>query len=332
LSIEFFLGLLLFSGLVLANLAVPTGRHPSSVILNALVEYFLEERMVMLSYPPQESFGFSFVWFCLYIFTHLDLKNCSQKTSLVDFLCLLFFIFQNRLIYKCLDIYVSFAIDLYISGTIIIVMLSRSSTNQVVWKILRSDLAIQKDLQRNLINSRALAKYIISKYGLTASLDAVISSIRRFQGETHFKEIEKSLLNIFKKAVVSTKNNMACLTLNMRPAKFLKKIKMMENKASYRIITTPTEVKVMMEHPQLADVKKLFSKNEIAGVADKLSEIRVKVSETAVKTKGVLARIANELALADINLQEIIVCSPRFLIYVREKDIVKAHDAIMRLC
>jgi aspartokinase len=211
-------------------------------------------------------------------------------------------------------------------------MLSRSSTNQAVWKILRSDLAVQKNLQRNLINSRALAKYVIRKYGLTTSLDAVISSIRRFQGEESFKEEEKSLLNIFKGSIVSTKNNMACLTLNMRPAKFLKKIKAKENGASYRIITSPSEVKVMLEQPQLAEVKKLFEKEEILNVADKLSEIRVKVSETAVKTKGVLARIANELALANINLQEILVCSPRFLIYIKEKDIVKAHDAILKLC
>jgi aspartokinase len=118
----------------------------------------------------------------------------------------------------------------------------------------------------------------------------------------------------------------------MRPAKFLRKIKAKENGASYRIITSPSEVKVMLEQPQLAEVKKLFEKEEILNVTDKLSEIRVKVSETAVKTKGVLARIANELALANINLQEILVCSPRFLIYIKEKDIVKAHDAILKLC
>ncbi|MBW2969280.1 hypothetical protein KY314_04145 [Candidatus Woesearchaeota archaeon] len=211
-------------------------------------------------------------------------------------------------------------------------MLSKSSTNQMVWKILRSDLAVQKNLQRNLINSRALAKYIINKYTLNTSLDAVISSIRRFQSEDTFKEEEKSMLHIFKNSVVSTKNNMVCLTLNIRPAKFLRKIKAKENGASYRIITSPNEVKVILEQPQLAEVKKLFEQKEIGPINDKLSEIRVKVSDTAIKTKGVLARIANELALANINLQEIIVCSPRFLIYVKEKDIVKAHDAILKLC
>lgn len=211
-------------------------------------------------------------------------------------------------------------------------MLSRASTNQEVWKILRSDLAIQKDLHRNLLNTRALAKYVINKYNLTTSLDAVISSIRRFQSEEAFREEESTMLGIFKNAVISTKNNMACITLNVRPDRFLKRMHSCENGPSYRIITTPNETKMMLEQPSLAEIKKIFSKNDIVKIEENLSEIRVKVSDVAVQTKGVLARIANELALADINLHEIIVCSPRFLIYVKERDIVKAHEAILKLC
>lgn len=211
-------------------------------------------------------------------------------------------------------------------------MLSRASTNQEVWKILRSDLAIQKDLHRNLLNTRALAKYVINKYNLSTSLDAVISSIRRFQSEELFNEEESKMLGIFKSAVVSTKNNMACITLSIRPHQFLKKMNLAENGPSYRVITTPNETKVMLEQPSLAEIKKVFSKNDIVKIEENLSEIRIKVSDVAVQTKGVLARIANELALADINLQEIIVCSPRFLIYVKERDIVKAHEAILKLC
>jgi hypothetical protein len=45
-----------------------------------------------------------------------------------------------------------------------------------------------------------------------------------------------------------------------------------------------------------------------------------------------LARIASEVALANINIQEIIVCPPEFLIYVKEKDMVKAHESLLKLC
>jgi len=62
-----------------------------------------------------------------------------------------------------------------------------------------------------------------------------------------------------------------------------------------------------------------------------LSEISVTVAEKATKTRGVLARITAELALANINIHEMMVCPPQFLIYVSEKDIVKAHERIMSL-
>ena len=74
-----------------------------------------------------------------------------------------------------------------------------------------------------------------------------------------------------------------------------------------------------------------MSKNKIVKVEKELSEISIVVKETAVKTKGILARISNELALHGINLVEIIMDPPEFLIYVKEKDTVEAHKALFNL-
>ena len=210
-------------------------------------------------------------------------------------------------------------------------MTNKANINQEVWQILKSDLAIQKDLQRKLINTRALAKYIIQKYPLRASLDSVISAIRRFQGQEKLAEEEKVLLSCFKGAVVSTKNNVVCLTLNLRPADFFKKF-CTTKKPSLRITTGSREVKLIVEQPKLKDMKKVFDKDDIKKIQEKLSEINVKLSTKSLETRGVLARIASEIALANISLQEMVVCPPEFLIYVKEKDIVKAHEAILKLC
>jgi len=209
-------------------------------------------------------------------------------------------------------------------------MANKANINQVVWQILKSDLAIQKDLQRKLLNTRALAKYIITKYLLNTSLDSVISSIRRFQSQEKFKEDEKALLSCFDGAVVSTKNNVVCLTLNLRPSDFFKKFCTVK-KPSLRITTGSRDVKLIIERPKLNDVKKAFNKEEIKKIQQNLSEINVKLSTKSLERKGVLARIASEIALANINLQEMVLCPPEFLIYVKEKDIVKAHEAILKL-
>jgi hypothetical protein len=41
--------------------------------------------------------------------------------------------------------------------------------------------------------------------------------------------------------------------------------------------------------------------------------------------------MAAELALANINIHELCMCSPEYLIYVSQKDIVKAHERILAL-
>src|SRR3989344_4774359 len=100
-----------------------------------------------------------------------------------------------------------------------------ASINQHIWTLLRKDLAIQKDLQRKIINIRALAKYIIKTYGLNASLDSVISSIRRFETQEQFKKEEEQLVNVFGDASITTKNNVVCYTLSLSTMQLLEKIK-----------------------------------------------------------------------------------------------------------
>lgn len=208
---------------------------------------------------------------------------------------------------------------------------SMLNVNQTVWKIIQSDISIQKNIYRKLVNVRALAKYIIRKYTLSASLDSVISSIRRFETQEPFIEENKAILSVFKNSVISTKNNVACITLSISPKDFFKNICTINNNPHFKLTTGEREVKIIVETPFLNNLKSSFSESELEKVEENLSEITVRVSETALMTKGVLARIANELFLANINIHEIIICPPAFFIYVAERDIVRAHDSILKL-
>ena len=205
------------------------------------------------------------------------------------------------------------------------------NVNQTIWKLLQADIAIQKDMWRNLINTRALAKYLIDKHSLRVSLDSVISSIRRYQSQTTFEEDEKNLHNIFSEAVVSTKNNLACITASVPANTFFTRVCKLQKTPSFRIATGEHELKILVENPHAESLKQLFGKDELESVETDLSEVNVTVSEKAVHTKGVLARIASELALANINIHEIITVPPEFLIYVKQKDIVRTHESILKL-
>ena len=54
-----------------------------------------------------------------------------------------------------------------------------------VWKILDNNPSIRREMRRGLINMSALAKYIIHRKGVDATLDAVISAIRRYKLDIH---------------------------------------------------------------------------------------------------------------------------------------------------
>lgn len=207
----------------------------------------------------------------------------------------------------------------------------KNSINQTIWKLISADLAIQKDLQRDVINMRALAKYLIKKYSLNYSLDGAISSIRRYESEEDFKEEEKDLLNIFKDAVISTKNNMACFTASLSSKELLKKLCINNPNINFRMVVGRGEIKIMVEQLEADKIKNIFTKEDLVKREDGLSEVSVKVARKALGTKGVLARISNQVALANINVQEMVICPPEFFIYVKEKDIVKTHDSIIRL-
>lgn len=211
-------------------------------------------------------------------------------------------------------------------------MVKKSNVNQSVWKLLQMDLAVQKDIHRQIINTRALAKYLVKKFDLAqVGLDAVISSIRRFESEERFEEEEKILYHIFKESVVSTRNNVACITLSLTLNDLMKRWANAGKLPPARISGGRRTIKIMMDQPDINLFKAMLASDEIIKIEENLSEICVVVNDRSILTKGVMARIANELALANINIHELIVCPPEFLIYVKQNDIVRAHESILKL-
>ena len=207
-----------------------------------------------------------------------------------------------------------------------------ASTNQDIWKLLQTDLAVQKDLQRKLINMRALAKYLIKKYDLKVSLDSIISSIRRYQSDELFEEEETALLHIFRNAHITTKNNVVVISTNLTEAEFHKRFcKNNGHHRSMKLVTGSDGIKLIIDQHELEQYKALFTKEEMQNIDADLSEVSVIVNEQAAHTKGVISRLTSELAMSNINIHELIVAIPEFLVYVKHKDLVKAHDSLLKL-
>jgi len=203
------------------------------------------------------------------------------------------------------------------------------NTNQQVWNIINSDLSIQKNLQRGIINSRALAKYIIETHAIQASLDAVISAIRRYQATKEFSDDQERVLRCFEGAQLFTKNNITVIVLNVDALGKLDYF--FENVSkNYRLIRGKKYVKIITDVTDIDKLKKVFG-DDIVEIKQNLSEIRIVIPQEKEDVRGLLARLSNEIALKDVSMKELIICFPDLLVYVNAEDLVATHDALMEL-
>jgi hypothetical protein len=124
-----------------------------------------------------------------------------------------------------------------------------ASVNTEVWKVLAEDLSVQKDMRRELINVRALARYLIQKKGITGSIDAVISAIRRFEAESDLAKQAQEVEVVFENAIITTKSNIASMTLSDRQFKiiatdFLGDKKLKEN---FRLLKSKENIRIFLK-------------------------------------------------------------------------------------
>ena len=56
-----------------------------------------------------------------------------------------------------------------------------TSVAKQVWKAIEEDIVIRRSMEKKIVNIRALAVYIIKEHKLPATIDAVITAIRRYK-------------------------------------------------------------------------------------------------------------------------------------------------------
>lgn len=180
---------------------------------------------------------------------------------------------------------------------------------------------------------RALAKYILKKYNLQVSLDAVISAIRRFQSQEIFEEEDAHLVSALKDSQVSTKNNVVCLTITHPDnSVFSKAGQFLQDHPGARMTVGSYGFKLFVETRDVDDAKMALHLDKSVRVQTGLSQISIVAGDVIANMKGVAARITSELSLANINIKEMIICVPEFLIFVEERDTVQAHNSLLQLC
>jgi hypothetical protein len=208
-----------------------------------------------------------------------------------------------------------------------------ATVNTEVWKILAEDLSVQKDLKRGLINIRALARHLIQDKGISGSIDAVISAIRRFENESDLAVQVKDTEKVFENAIITTKSNVASMTLSDRQFKviandFLGDKKLKEN---FRLLKSKENIRIFLNQKDFELKKKLFLMKDLRYVDLDLAEMRIEFPKDVHEAVGIMSRIGQELALSNVCVYGFIEAMPEILIYVKMKDLAVAHDVLLEL-
>jgi len=206
-----------------------------------------------------------------------------------------------------------------------------------VWKFLDTNSTITRSMQDGLINTRALAKHIVKEKKLDASLDAVISAIRRYELTKYddvFGTAHKLLLQTIN---ISTRSKLAVLSLQ-KDADIQQKLPDLFAMIQYirgdvlRISQANESIKLVFDMKNLTSVLALFPKSKIIHVECDVAEIDMHLHPKMQSTPGILAITATELAMNGINIVESVNCPPEMLMYVKEEDLLKAYNVLYQLC
>ncbi|MCK4859096.1 MAG: hypothetical protein KAS87_00890 [Candidatus Omnitrophica bacterium] len=211
----------------------------------------------------------------------------------------------------------------------------------MVNNFIERDAVIQRDLSRGLINTSALAKYLIKEGKINASPDAVITAIRRNIEDNDYSKRFKDKKKIFIDSRVSSKNKMALVVLEKGEAT-LNLLSELFNKINIhsgetiRLVKSSESLEILIDEKNLDKVLSVFAEDKIKRIRKNMGVVTINLSHDKLSklemTPGVFASVLNELAISNINALETILCLYEIMIFVDEKELLKAYEVLMGLC
>ena len=224
--------------------------------------------------------------------------------------------------------------DLYILTYYMVIM---TNINEIVWKTLDNSPCIKRNMSCGLINTRALASYIIREKQINGNVDAVISAIRRYKIEKYSDIFIKAHNLILQTTDLSTRSNLTNIAL-IKDKEIQELIPRFFSVIEYprgdvlRIIQADESIKVLINEKNLKKITDLIPKNKIITIDKDLAEINLHLDPNAKSTPGVIATITNELAINGVSIVEVLTCFPEMLWFVEQKELLKAYAIVYQLC
>jgi len=211
------------------------------------------------------------------------------------------------------------------------------NTREKVWKFIDTDISLKKGLLRKIVNVRSLAKYITATQKLNASLDAVISAIRRYNLDIKKSDEKNSIHDVLKQARIAVRTKMSSLLLkrtDLVKTKLGRPDKLMDFQGHdiIRILEGSQALTIVIDQKNFEKIKSTFPKDLILEENKKVGMIEINYTRILKKTPGVFSIIYNELAENDISIIDALISSNEHILIIEEEKLLKAFELIQKLC
>jgi len=187
---------------------------------------------------------------------------------------------------------------------------------------------VEKCYSDGLINRRSLARHLIQKgVAKKNQLEAVIAMLRRFE----FKKIRTEFITDYR---ISIKDGILILDFE-KDKEIFHRLEKIIQKTDYdkgdtlKIVMGSTNIKLFIDKKNESKLKELISDVKKRHV--NLSELSIQFPNKSADTKGILSTITRELAVNGVTISEFLTATPELLIYLDEKQIIKAYEVLKRL-
>ena len=211
------------------------------------------------------------------------------------------------------------------------------NTREKVWKFIDTDISLKKGLLRKIVNVRSLAKYITATQKLNASLDAVISAIRRYNLDIKKSDEKNSIHDVLKQARIAVRTKMSSLLLkrtDLVKTKLGRPDKLMDFQGHdvIRVLEGSQALTIVIDQKNFEKIKSTFPKDLILEENKKVGMVEINYPRILKKTPGVFSIIYNELAENDISIIDALISSNEHILIIEEDKILKAFELIQKLC
>jgi len=213
------------------------------------------------------------------------------------------------------------------------------SISSQVGEFIERDPVLQKDISRGLINSSALAKYIIKEKNLEVNPNSVITAVRRKLQNNHFSSKAAKRKLCFERSEISSKNKMKVVVLHKtrQTMSLLSDFFTLVNEGGLiRMVNSSEAFEILIDEKNIGKVTQVFSDDMVKKIKQNVGAICINLERTngvdAENTPGISATILNELAIHNVNVLGCYSCMTELLIIIEEKDLLKAHETLLKLC